>query len=180
MVSVCIINYSIDINNNYSLFIYANLLSLVSIGLPKQTMFIVGIGIGYLCYRKMKVNLMVLIVTTLSLYLLFYSLRHSNVLYAQYASMTEKLFTIPIICLVLFKIKPYVSYLFNCLQWMGKYTLEIYVLHLMIKHLLFLLDVNGILMAFVSIISSIILAPYVNRITNNLTTRTMQLLGVRI
>ena len=153
---------------------------LVSIGLPKQTMFIVGIGIGYLCYRKMKVNLMVLIVTTLSLYLLFYSLRHSNVLYAQYASMTEKLFTIPIICLVLFKIKPYVSYLFNCLQWMGKYTLEIYVLHLMIKHLLFLLDVNGILMAFVSIISSIILAPYVNRITNNLTTRTMQLLGVRI
>lgn len=62
---------------------------LVSIGLPKQTMFIVGIGIGYLCYRKMKVNLMVLIVTTLSLYLLFYSLRHSNVLYAQYASMTE-------------------------------------------------------------------------------------------
>ena len=63
---------------------------------------------------------------------------------------------------------------------MGKYTLEIYVLHLMIKHLLFLLDVNGILMAFVSIISSIILAPYVNRITNNLTTRTMQLLGVRI
>lgn len=63
---------------------------------------------------------------------------------------------------------------------MGKYTLEIYVLHLMIKHLLFLLDVNGILMIFVSIISSIILAPYVNRITNNLTTRTMQLLGMRI
>lgn len=27
MVSVCIINYSIDINNNCSLFIYANLLS---------------------------------------------------------------------------------------------------------------------------------------------------------
>ena len=101
-------------------------------------------------------------------------------LYAQYASMTEKLFTIPIICLVLFKIKPYASHLFNCLQWMGKYTLEIYVLHLMIKHLLFLLDVNGILMIFVSIISSIILAPYVNRITNNLTTRAMQLLGMRI
>lgn len=153
---------------------------LVSIGLPKQTMFVVGIGIGYLSYKKIKVNLMALVITTFLLYLLFYSLRHNNVLYAQYASMSEKLFTIPIICLVLFKIKPYVSYLFNCLQWMGKYTLEIYVLHLMIKHLLFLLDVNGILMVFVSIISSIILAPYVNRITTNLTNRTMQLLGVRI
>ena len=141
---------------------------LVSIGLPKHTMFIVGIGIGYLCYRKIKVNLMVLIVTTFLLYLLFYLLRHNNVLYAQYASMAEKLFTIPIICLVLFKIKPYASYLFNCLQWMGKYTLEIYVLHLMIKQFLLLLDCNKWVMTFIAIGVSLIIAPKVHNVSTNM------------
>ena len=178
MVSVCIINYSIDINNNCSLFIYANLLSFSEYRVAQTNNVYCGDWNWIFMLQKNESKFDAL--DSDNSFIISYSLRHSNVLYAQYASMTEKLFTIPIICLVLFKIKPYVSYLFNCLQWMGKYTLEIYVLHLMIKHLLFLLDVNGILMIFVSIISSIILAPYVNRITNNLTRRTMQLLGMRI
>lgn len=148
-----------------------NYYSLVSVGLPKGCMFILGILIGYLCFKKVNINIIYLSGISFLLFLFFFYFRHYNSLITQYYCMAGKLFFIPVLCYLLTKINIEQTLIWKCLLWLGKYTLEIYVLHLMIKQLLYSLKFNMWIFTSISIILSLILAPIAHKYSTNITNK---------
>ncbi len=125
---------------------------MVSIGVSKLPMFIIGIYIGWLAdcnmfvYRQLPPpitvktirahshTLLLLVGIVLVPWFLFNVLRGSSEFFTAYYVMSEKLISIPILCLAFVAMERIhiFRYVKMFLNWFGRYTLELYVLHLLI------------------------------------------------
>lgn len=106
----------------------------VSIGIDKIPIFIVGIYAGKISlYKKQKESIRMLLFTVILWIISFFLKNHWEYVYEIYA-MTEKIIYMFIIC-ILFSVsenQTLVKYIRKILRWFGRYSLELYVLHLLI------------------------------------------------
>lgn len=106
----------------------------VSIGINKFPVFILGIYAGQLSlYKKTKESIILLCLVCLFWIMSFFLKKHWEYVVEVYG-MTEKIVYMSIIC-VLFSVSEkwiFVQWICKVLRWFGRYSLELYVLHLLI------------------------------------------------
>lgn len=141
---------------------------LVSLALPKGCMFFLGILIGYLSQKNYSIIFFKLLLVTCIFLLIMLYIKNINLFINNYYSIAEKLLLIPLICYIFYKIEIENLFINKFLSWFGKYTLELYVLHLMIKQILTLLDFTPGLIVSLSIGISILLCRPCNKTINKI------------
>ena len=108
--------------------------SRISIGIDKVPIFILGVYAGQISLlEKIKEGLILLFVVV-SVWIFSFTIKS----YLQYGialnGMTEKIVYMSILCILisLCENKPLMQWISKCLKWFGKYSLELYVLHLLL------------------------------------------------
>lgn len=147
---------------------------MVSIAIDKVPMFIVGILIGYFSYHQKLIFLFPFIGCCLiANYICKYS---GNALQIRYFEtimvMTKKFIYMPLVCLLIKFIKSnecqWFDRILGGVKWLGKYSLEIYVLHLLIYNVLKVYCHTPMLSSLIVVLSvtmAFIFAPYCSRWT---------------
>ena len=102
---------------------------------------------------------------TIPFFIIMYLIKNENKFINEYYCIAEKLLLIPIICYIANKIKFEKFSIYKILSWFGKYTLKLYVLHLMIKQALTLSHLSFETIVPISIGSSILLCQPCSKIT---------------
>lgn len=106
---------------------------MVSIGIEKTPMFIIGILIGYYAVNSYKLTLYHLLGGGLLVILTLFA-KKADDYFIPYYEMSIRLFLMPLTCIVLDWFKP--KRIISILEWFGKYSLELYVLHMFFKRLI--------------------------------------------
>lgn len=114
---------------------------IIKYGLTKMPIFIVGILVGFLSFKELKIKYMPLkiLVGGVIFFLLSISADRVSSL-MPICAMYEKFYFIVLLCYFMSSILPNkvaIGYILNPLRWLGQYTLEIYILHLLIYSTLF-------------------------------------------
>lgn len=137
---------------------------MTAIGLAKVPIFFLGAYVGIISLTKQKkVNVIKVSAIMLPIVLLMLYLRRENeLLFADLQAITVRLITIPLCCYILYIIDckcSKLSYLKNILNWLGKYSLEIYVIHMMLHTLLSScwVSVSPLINTFVVLITTLII-----------------------
>ena len=139
--------------------------NLVALAIPKSCMFFLGILIGYLSKKNYPISFLKVLSITIPFFIIMYLIKNENKFINEYYCIAEKLLLIPIICYIANKIKFEKFSIYKVLSWFGKYTLELYVLHLMIKQALTLSHLSFETIVPISIGSSILLCQPCSKIT---------------
>lgn len=103
---------------------------ITSIGIEKLPMFVIGMLIGYYAIKSCKLTVYhllgggVLVMATLFA-------KKADDYFIPYYEMSVRLLLMPLTCIVLDWFKP--KRIISILEWFGKYSLELYVLHMFFK-----------------------------------------------
>ena len=105
----------------------------VYLALPKIPIFFLGIYIGYLAVKKKEIAVYKYIAMFLCLAVLLFIFSRSDSFYMYYCDLALFPITIWIVCMIYDKLRNYylIKILLTIWNWLGKYTLELYVLHLL-------------------------------------------------
>lgn len=116
--------------------LYPDYFSGVAPALIQFPTFFVGILIGYLSMNKVRVSLFRYLFIMFPC-LIVYKLIFSDSFFIGYLPMISCLVTIPFVCYIIevFQSKKVMKNLCLIFAWFGKYSLELYVLHLMLMKL---------------------------------------------
>lgn len=110
---------------------------MTSIGITQIPIFILGILVGYYALYSCKLTIYHLIGCGI-LVLTMWVAKKTNNYYIPYYEMSVRLLLIPLTCIIMDKFKP--RRLVRFFEWFGKYSLELYVLHM-----LFVGNINNLL-----------------------------------
>ena len=111
-------------------FINESYYDLIKIGITKIPMFLIGMIMAYMSKENMKLNIYYFICICLMLIINFI-LKNKFTFFIPIYEISYRLLSIPIICVCLNYFKSKIQ-LILILEWFGKYSLEIYVLHLLL------------------------------------------------
>lgn len=100
---------------------------MVSIGIEKTPMFIIGMLVGYYAVNSYKLTLYHLLGGGILVILTLFS-KKADDYFIPYYEMSVRLLLMPLTCIVLEWFKP--KRIISMLEWFGKYSLELYVLHM--------------------------------------------------
>lgn len=155
--------------------------SLIKIGVEKIPFFIVGILLAFVVKNKLLTHNTYCFCFFLmgGTYLLFTIMNHyfSSYWIQHFAGFFQKLFFMPLLCLlfnsvVRFKLG---HYFISILNWFGKYSLELYLLHLHFymfsRYSLFNTLLSPMLKASLAMVLAIILCQPVNRMISQITNK---------
>lgn len=146
----------------------------IAIGTIKIPMFVIGIWVGYLSQRGNTRDIINYAAITLILFVsIFFLKRNFEGMFVEYYTMVEKLVYIPVVSILLTYIHK--STLFNwlnkILKWFGKYTLELYVLHLLLYSFLtycITLDLPSLHKAYLTMLLSLALCAPIHLIIDHI------------
>lgn len=149
----------------------------ISIGIEKIPIFILGIYIGSLSLQdKVKKQYIITSIVIITIWIISYKTKTFwGYAYAIY-DMTEKLIYMFIICIFLSMTNKYKihNYLCKILTWFGRYSLELYVLHLLIFCFLssnVLGHINPIIKVNIMLFGAIILSMPLHNLIDRLITK---------
>ena len=100
---------------------------MVSIGIEKTPMFIIGMLVGYYAVNSYRLTLYHLLGGGI-LVILTLLAKKTDDYFIPYYEMSVRLLLMPLTCIVLDRFKP--KRIISILEWFGKYSLELYVLHM--------------------------------------------------
>ena len=103
---------------------------MVSIGIEKTPMFIIGMLIGYYAVNSYKLTVYHLVGGGVLVILMLFA-KKADDYFIPYYEMSVRLLLMPLTCIVLDWFKP--KQIISILEWFGKYSLELYVLHMFFK-----------------------------------------------
>ena len=103
---------------------------MVSIGIEKTPMFIIGMLIGYYAVNSYKLTLYHLLGGGLLVILTLFA-KKADDYFIPYYEMSIRLFLMPLTCIVLDWFKP--KRILSILERFGRYSLELYVIHMFLK-----------------------------------------------
>lgn len=112
----------------------------IELAIPKLPMLFIGMLTGYLAKKQdLKINLYYWCGIIAVIVVSFYFMKANNKYFDQYYYIVDKLLTIPIIALILdyFSKKEFRIFrsILSILCWFGMYTLELYVIHIYLMHM---------------------------------------------
>lgn len=145
---------------------------MVYIGVSKTPSFLFGMMSGYLALRNTKVPAGIFFVCFFFIVIGLYTIENSFSIVEVIAGNIGKVFCIFLITYVFSQFKSLFSLCSPLLDWFGRYTLELYILHLQIWALLiFLCDMFGIFLnvmviPLASVFFSLLLASRLHSICN--------------
>ena len=123
----------------------------ISIGISKIPCFIVGSLCGYFALNGSfnRRNMFVTYLVLGLVYVLTYGICKGNMFLSQYSSILEKFLGMSVCTVILQALVRFhfSSYFLHIFRWFGKYTLELYVLHLLIFSFLGLQFKEGVSMS---------------------------------
>jgi len=140
----------------------------VFLAIPKIPMFFVGVYIGYLIKENVKVNLPRMGILCLIVSIFFFGLSRINHFFMYYSDLALFPTTIWIVAYLYSKLENFkiIQCLIKIWSWFGKYTLELYVLHLLIARIIN--PGNNFYLISLVIILSLLLCVPVQRVTISL------------
>ena len=107
---------------------------MTSIGIDKLPIFIIGMLIGYYAKMSYKLTVFYLVFCGVLVILTLFA-KKADDYFIPYYEMSARLLLMPLTCIVLDWLKP--KRIISILEWFGKYSLELYVLHMFIKKMMF-------------------------------------------
>ena len=104
----------------------------------KTPLFVLGLYAGYLAKREYKLGALYFIVSMM-IVLGFKHLKESDSYYINVYNDVIPFIGIPLVCCIIHLLSKYpiTSYVNSIFKWLGIYSLELYILHMLIKYLLF-------------------------------------------
>lgn len=140
---------------------------LVYLAVPKSVMFIIGIYWGYLSINNKEINAGLYTICLAMIFLFFFIWSRVDITMFNFAEFCVFLFTIPLVCVVLERFQHYsfMRGLCSVWSWVGKYTLELYVLHIMLARILSELEISNELTPYIAISGAFILCVPVHLLT---------------
>lgn len=130
------------------------------LGLPKISIFIFGCYVGYLAYSHRTINMLLLALLVLPVIYLMGKLKQTDAFFSNPYEDCVRLITIPLCCLalnVITRIK-FLKVIMVILRFLGKYSLELFVLHMLMKGSIFNSELGlcyplcGALLFFLSVV----------------------------
>lgn len=159
--------YAIGLSAYYFFPSYYNL---TGIGLTQMPMFVVGMMVGYLSYNCIQNKYDILFIMLLGLLAVISNMIEG--VWGDYGNGLLRFFCIIILGPLFMMADKFDSKIFvsfkNLLQWFGKYTLELYILHMFIYKICNDIELNPCLGGAMSIVLSICVAPIIHMIINSL------------
>jgi peptidoglycan/LPS O-acetylase OafA/YrhL len=153
--------------------------SLIKIGIEKIPFFIVGILLAFVVKNELLTHITYRLCFFLmgGAYLFFTIINHYLPGYwiQHFAGFFQKLFFMPLLCLLFNSVVKFNlgQYLISILNWFGKYSLELYILHLhfymFFRYSIFNTLLSPMLKASIAIVLAIILCQPVNRMISQIT-----------
>lgn len=131
------------------------------LGFTQMPMFFIGMGIGHLFINNNHLKNEILIL--LLIFCAGISLSLTEGIFEQYANGFNRFFGILCSCIVLEWFSKKINYSFVFLEWFGRLSLELYIMHIMLFRLLSP-HIEGTISATISILIAILVAPCVNRL----------------
>jgi len=122
---------------------FPNYYAMTKIGIPKFPIFIVGCYFGYLAKNAIKCNVLKYFISVLVLAAIFYVGRsYDDTFFSSLYEIAIRLLTIPLCCMILSSCAELrgASCLNRPLQWLGRYSLELYLLHMFLYQYVFQLS----------------------------------------
>ena len=117
---------------------------LISIGITKIPIFLIGMIMAYMSKEDIKLNIYYFICIC-AIFIINLVLKKEFPFFISIYEICYRLLSIPLICVCLKYLK--FQYLNIILKWLGKYSLEIYVIHILLinkmKYLLNLIEINN-------------------------------------
>lgn len=165
IVGVYVINVILDI-------LFPDYFEKIAIGSTKIPIFFLGVLFGY-CVKNKLLSSKIYALLVLSFFVIYLGLsffKEDNQWISRLCGTTQKLFFMPLICLLfnLLHRSCVVRYIIKIFDWFGKYSLELYILHLHFYMFLsqgFLSDNISIqLQATIPMVVAVVLCVPVNRL----------------
>ena len=105
----------------------------IQLSLPKTPIFFIGIYFGYLVQNSESISFMKYLSLLLGLVLLFFCISRIDRLFFNYVNISLQLITLALLCLAIerFYSTRVIYFLISVWRWIGRYSLELYILHSM-------------------------------------------------
>ena len=169
LVSVAVVVFSCVLSTFWS-----DYFDKIRLSIPKVPNFIIGIYLGYQAKNKKSINVMSYISLCFGCAVLFFLLSKVNDFMFTYVDMSKYLITVMAICLLLEKMQSLskINYVLTICSWLGRYSLELYVLHTILKQIVFV-EIDGSIYtkSVITILLSFLLCYPMSKIVNYLVTK---------
>lgn len=121
-------------------FCFPEYYEMTMIGIPKAPVFIIGCYAGYLAKNNISISLLkYLLFLSLLIVVFAWAKQKDFLLFATAYESTIRLVSIPFCCLafVIMANKKILNFIFITFRWLGKYSLELYILHMLLYNCIF-------------------------------------------